>query len=109
MIRTSPPPACMASWYEDQTEEPLNYSVKLEPLDLSCKKDCKLLKRREQNKAAAQTYRRRKKSISEWIESEFEESQRRNQDLIMCRQELSQKVAVFNGSCPDMLCSLVPP
>lgn len=53
----------------------------------------KRLKRREQNKAAAQAYRQRKKSFSELVESEYDLLLKQNADLLGRKSKLESQIS----------------
>ena len=62
-------------------------------------------KRREQNKAAAQSYRQRKKSITELIETEHEIALRRNKQLTAYKTNLEAEILRMRSLLQDIAMS----
>ena len=61
------------------------------------------LKRKEQNKTAAQNYRQRKKSFSDFIETEHEELVRKNAQLKAHKNKLEEQIAKIRTLLDDVV------
>ena len=90
---------------ESETENNKSFHTTINYLKVDSHFDEEMIrrqKRREQNKAAAQSYRLRKKSVTELIETEHEIALKRNKQLMAYRTTLESEISRMRSLLKDI-------
>ena len=90
---------------EFETENKKSFNTTMDYLKVDSHFDEEMIrrqKRREQNKAAAQSYRLRKKSVTELIETEHEVALKRNKQLMAYKTTLESEISRMRSLLKDI-------